>query len=706
MRELELLAPARDADIGIAAIDCGADAVYIAGPRFGARQAAGNSIEDIAGLCRYAHRYGAKIFVTLNTIIYDNELDDAARLLAGIREAGADAVIVQDMAVVELLRKMFQARCQNGLCPEAEAAGPREGSGMPVLHASTQCAIRTVERAKELEALGFSRIVLEREMSLRQIREIASAVNCEIEFFVHGALCVCYSGQCYLSEKIAGRSANRGACIQACRSRYDLADGDGKVLVRDKALLSMKDYSLISRLEELADAGVMSFKIEGRLKNISYARNTVRAYSIALDRIVEKSGGKYRRASFGRVAGGFTPDLDKTFNRGYTELFLDGKRGRWAAMDAAKSMGERLGTVTGLNRDKTAFVIRPDSGKAISLNNGDGLSFVGKNGDVEGVRADICKGMSVRCKSTPALFEGAAIFRNFDMAFERELDSKVCIRRILADISVSFGIRPAEDIPEPGKYDIQCATDIKNIPERILEVTATSEDGRTVRKTYSGIWNDMAANIGRMESMIRSQLSKSSGIYSFTVKDIVHDGSLPLLSASVLNSIRNDIAAMLDSRPVIPSEAPKASGTVILSAAQKASGTVILSVAKNLPCDTPETATSLHTLPSGKEADYKANISNHLAEKLYTDTGYKVTEPAYELTHRPGAELMRTKYCIRYELGLCPKFLKRPANGNGRTAASDNTKRSSTDAAPLYLLNNGRRFTVLFDCRSCEMVIK
>ena len=304
MRELELLAPARDADIGIAAIDCGADAVYIAGPRFGARQAAGNSIEDIAGLCRYAHRFGARIFVTLNTIIYDNELDDAASLIEEIGKAGADAVIVQDMAVVEMLRRMSPARCQNGLCPEAEAAGPLEGSGMPVLHASTQCAIRTVERAKELEALGFSRIVLEREMSLRQIREIASAVSCEIEFFVHGALCVCYSGQCYLSEKIAGRSANRGACIQACRSRYDLAGPDGRTIVKNKALLSLKDYNLISRMEDLADAGVMSFKIEGRLKNISYVRNTVRAYSLALDRIVGKSGGKYRRASFGRDSGG------------------------------------------------------------------------------------------------------------------------------------------------------------------------------------------------------------------------------------------------------------------------------------------------------------------------------------------------------------------------------------------------------------------
>ena len=696
MRELELLAPARNADIGIAAIDCGADAVYIAGPRFGARQAAGNSIEDIAGLCRYAHRFGARIFVTLNTIIYDNELDDAASLIEEIGKAGADAVIVQDMAIVRMMH-----RKAGGNVP----SGPYQGSGLPVLHASTQCAIRTVERAKELEALGFGRIVLEREMSLRQIREIASAVSCEIEFFVHGALCVCYSGQCYLSEKIAGRSANRGACIQACRSRYDLAGPDGRTIVKNKALLSLKDYNLISRMEDLADAGVMSFKIEGRLKNISYVRNTVRAYSLALDRIVGKSGGKYRRASFGRVSGGFTPDLGKTFNRGYTELFLDGKRGKWASLDSAKSMGEELGTVTGLNREKTSFAIRPAGSRRIILNNGDGLSFVGKDGNVEGVRADVCNGMTVRCKSAPALFEGAAIFRNLDMAFERELDSKACIRRIPADITVSFGISPTADIPGPGNPDIPCASGHGNIPEPVLEVTATSEDGRTVRKTYSGIWNDMAANIGRMESMIRSQLSKSSGIYLCTVKDIVHDGSLPLLSASVLNSIRSDIAALLDSRPVIPDNRGDDRYFTPPDGSVQYDSPVILSEAKDLPRNSPE---PLHPVPSGKttELDYRANISNHLAEKLYTDAGCRVTEPAYELTHRDGAELMRSKYCIRYELGLCPKFRHRTGQADERTSASDKEKRNGTDAAPLYLLNNGQRFTVLFDCRSCEMVIK
>ena len=325
MRQLELLAPARDLQIGIAAIDCGADAVYIAGPQFGARQAAGNEISDIRKLCDYAHRFGAKIFITLNTILYDSELEAAYRFMLDVQEAGADAIIVQDMAII--------AMAQNGI------GNIKEDIRIP-LHASTQCAIRTPEQAKFLEDLGFSRIILERQLSLDQIREIRNTVSCEMEFFVHGAICVCYSGQCYLSEKIAGRSANRGACIQACRSRYDLVDASGKLLVRDKALLSLKDYNLRGRLRELAEAGICSFKIEGRLKNESYVRNVVRDYSIALDKLIASQPENYERGSFGQVCGGFTPDTSKTFNRGYTELFLDGRRGKWAAMDSAKSMGE------------------------------------------------------------------------------------------------------------------------------------------------------------------------------------------------------------------------------------------------------------------------------------------------------------------------------------------------------------------------------
>ena len=237
MRQLELLAPARDAQIGIAAIDCGADAVYIAGPQFGARQAAGNTIDDIRTLCNYAHRFGARIFVALNTILYDEELEAAYRQMLAVQEAGADALIIQDMAVLKM--------AQEGI------GDFRKDFRIP-LHASTQCAIRTPEQAAFLESAGFSRLILERELSLEQIKAIRSAVSCELEFFVHGALCVCYSGQCYLSEKIAGRSANRGSCIQACRSRYDLVDSEGKVLVKDKALLSLKDYNLRERLEELA----------------------------------------------------------------------------------------------------------------------------------------------------------------------------------------------------------------------------------------------------------------------------------------------------------------------------------------------------------------------------------------------------------------------------------------------------------------------
>ncbi|MCR5003726.1 MAG: U32 family peptidase [Bacteroidales bacterium] len=310
MTQLELLAPARTFDIGIAAISCGADAVYIAGPAFGARKDAGNSVEDVKVLCDFAHRYGARIFVTLNTILFEEELPEAEKMLREIEDAGADGFIVQDLGVLSF------------------------GARVP-LHASTQCAVRTPEKARFMESLGFSRVVMERQTSLDQIRSVRDNIEGEIEYFVHGALCVSYSGQCYMSENIDGRSANRGACMQACRSLYDLVDSDGRVLGRNKAFLSLKDYNLSDRLADLADAGVNSFKIEGRLKNISYVRNVVRAYSEALDKVVAANPDKYCRASFGRVSGGFVPSLDKTFNRGYTSLFIDGQRHRgWSSMDA------------------------------------------------------------------------------------------------------------------------------------------------------------------------------------------------------------------------------------------------------------------------------------------------------------------------------------------------------------------------------------
>ena len=361
MTPLELLAPARNADIGIAAIDSGADAVYIAGPFFGARKDAGNSVEEIARLCGYAHRFGARIFVTVNISVSDEELPELHRQMLLEQAVGVDAFIIRDERI----------------CGWDDITVP--------LHASTQCAIRTVEDARRYEAMGCSRLVLERELPLETVKAIRKAVSCELEVFVHGALCVCYSGECSLSAYLDGRSADRGECIQACRSLYDLTDSEGMVLVRNKALLSLKDFNLKARLEDLADAGVSSFKVEGRLKNASYVKNVVRDYSLALDALVAKYPDRYCRASWGEVGGGFAPDTAKTFNRGYTELYLDGKRGKWSSMDAPKSMGEAVGTVRRIRRTPgrgMQFTVQPLR-RDLRLLNGDGFAIATADGALE-----------------------------------------------------------------------------------------------------------------------------------------------------------------------------------------------------------------------------------------------------------------------------------------------------------------------------------
>ena len=615
---LELLAPARDAKIGIAAIDCGADAVYIAGPQFGARQAAGNTIEDIRQLCCHAHRFGARIFVALNTILYDDELEAAYRQMLAVQEAGADALIIQDMAVLEKARKGIDNLHEDFRIP---------------LHASTQCAIRTPEHAAFLESLGFSRLILERELSLEQIRSIRAAVSCELEFFVHGALCVCYSGQCYLSEKIAGRSANRGACIQACRSRYDLVDSSGKVLVRDKALLSLKDYNLRRRIAELAEAGITSFKIEGRLKNESYVKNVVRDYSIALDEIVSRNPDRFARASFGTVSCGFTPDPYKTFNRGYTELFLDGKRGRWAAMDAAKSMGEEIGTVRSAGRDG---IIVDLCHKDIVLGNGDGFSFVARDGSVTGFRGDVCNGNSIRCRAVDGIFSGARLFRNINAAFEKELDRQPCIREIPVDVKL-------ESFVEDGIW--------------IVKALAETADGRKTAVSIEA-GDQTASNRDRMAEMFRSQIGKTAGHYHFTLTGLPAEGSLPFMSASSLNGIRRTLAEKLDTIPCIKKE-------------------ILRKDIEVLQCEKI----------LSKDLSYKYNVSNRLSGSVYRVAGAEMIEPAYELEHQKAAELMRTRYCIRFELGICPKHHK------------------IKDSGPLFLLNNGQRFALHFDCRNCEMTI-
>lgn len=689
MKFLELLAPARNADIGIAAIDCGADAVYIAGPAFGARQAAGNSMEDIRRLTEYAHRFGAHIFLTLNTILFDNELAEAERLLAEAKDAGVDAIIAQDLAVWEL-------------------------TDLPV-HASTQCAIRTPEKARLYEGIGASRLVLEREMSLDQIRAIRSSVNCELEFFVHGALCVCYSGQCYMSERIAGRSANRGECIQACRSLYDLVDGSGNVLVRNKALLSLKDYNLKDRLKDLAEAGICSFKIEGRLKNISYVRNVVRAYSLALDELVAANPGKYRRVSFGRSEGGFTPDLAKTFNRGYTQLFLDGKRsGNWSSMDAPKSIGEEVGTVVSIAPMRQNF----SNGKRPSeenititlrmknpgdrLQNGDGFSFLSKGRwEIVGFRGDVCQGNRITCRNVTGLYPGAKLYRNLSNAFEKELESNLPVRTIPVSVDISAIVVPVTST-SPGTEENRSPSLPKRLsePTYSLKINAASQDGRSV-KLEREAGHNAAENPERMRGMFATQISKATGIYSFTLRSLeveTPDGSLPFLPTSALNTIRRDLAAALEEMPcrAIP---------LLVNQASSRDGNAEYPVLE--PDVLSQVQDIQETTSNGPHLSYKANIANHIARKIYMSLGASRTDDAFEISHRPDAELMRTKYCIRYELGLCPVHQAGRQHGRANhTSGMVNPPIPSSRKTNLYLTNNGKRYHLAFDCANCEMVVR
>ena len=582
MRYIELLAPARNIEIGIAAIDCGADAVYIGGPDFGARKDAGNSIEDIGKLCAYANRFGARVFVTFNTLLRPDELAQAKAQMLAAQEAGADAFIVRDPAIF----------------------GWKEIS-IP-LHASTQCAIRTAERARLYESLGCARIVLERELPLSAVREIAASTDCEIEFFVHGALCVCYSGECRMSERINGRSADRGECIQACRSLYDLVDGDGNVLLRNKAVLSLKDLNLKDRLGDLADAGVVSFKIEGRLKNASYVKTVVREYDMALDALVGSRPDLYARASFGRIRCGFRPDSAKAFNRGFTELYLDGKRGGWSSMDAPKSMGEAVGQVKSIRRQQAQMRIELKTPKnGLDLHNGDGFAFVTADG-ITGFRGDICEGRSITARNVPDLREGMTLYRNINAAYEKQLESGSCHR----EIPVSLKLRIH------GKY--------------VIETEARSQDGRVSRSTFNADL-DTADNGGRIRAMLHEQLSKHAGIYAFSLDSLEVEtagGKLPLLSVSTINSIRRMLADDLDSIPT---------GKIPLAHGRRDE-------------DAPE------TIP--------------LLER-----------------HGEDEPLMRSRYCVRHELGLCPRL-------QGAKAPDR-----------LFLLNNGRRFALNFDCAACEMTV-
>ena len=555
----------------------GADAVYIGAPAFGARAAATNSVESIRSLAQLAHRYRASVYVTMNTILYDNELDEASRLVKQLYGAGVDALIVQDMAYLGL-----------DLPPIA-------------LHASTQCDIRTPDKAAWLAEAGFSQLVLPREYSLAEIKAVADTVDVPVEVFVHGALCVSYSGDCQAGFAAMGRSANRGVCPQMCRLPYELVDADGNAVAPPKHYLSLRDLNRVNYLEALAEAGAASFKIEGRLKDARYVANVTAAYSRALDRIVERSGGKYRRSSAGTSTYGFTPDLDRTFNRGYTSYFLKGTPGKMASTDTPKWAGIPVGTISGeLDKRRRSFRARLSA----QLSNGDGLGFFNAAGTFVGFRLNRVEGNELWPASAPeGLTTGTTLYRNNDKAFFDLLErpDAGCYRKIRVD----FTLRPVDN-------------------ERIA-ISADDERGCSVCLVADSVY---AAAKTPQEAHRRNIMAKL-GDTDYTLGNVDDRLSERFIPASALTAARRDVLALLD----------KAAADTYAYDRRKA-------------CTLADDA-----FAGAKALDYHDNVANRLARRFYTGHGASIAEMAIETAPKKEDELvvMTTKYCLRRELGACLK---------------------------------------------------
>ena len=569
IQTLELLAPAKNLECGIAAIDHGADAVYIGADHFGARAAAGNSTDDIARLCSYAHQFGARVYVTVNTIVYDNEIDSVRRLLKRIGEAGADAILVQDMALVSMLSDI-------GL----------------EMHASTQTDNRTADKVEWLRGLGFKRVVLARELSVDEIAEIhAKHPDVELEVFVHGALCVSYSGQCYASQYCFQRSANRGECAQFCRLKFDLVDAEGKVIEHDRHLLSLKDMCQIDNLERLAEAGAVSFKIEGRLKDVAYVKNVTAAYSRRLDEIVAAHPDKYRRASFGRVDYGFDPDLRKTFNRGYTTYFADGRQPDIFSPDTPKALGEYVGKVKEVKRQCLTV-----SGVA-SFANGDGLCFINADRQLEGFRVNRAEGNHLYPSSMPRnLRQGVALYRNNDQQFERLLSRPSAVRRLSLTMSLS-------------------AT------ESGFALDVATEDGRKARVEAKA--EHTVAQKPQHENIVR-QLSKlGTTIYDCTNITIPDDFPW-FVPSSLLAQMRRDACAEVSEHSL---------------------------TSKNPSPQTVHPSPLTYKNPS--RPPYLLNASNTLAVEFYRQLGVEASAFETQKKHGEGEKLMQCRFCLRHALGYC-----------------------------------------------------
>ena len=646
MTSLELLAPAKNLACGIAAIDHGADAVYIGASRFGARSAAGNSLDDIRQLCEYAHPFGVKVYVTVNTILYDDELDATRQLLQDLQTIGVDAILVQDMAILELSASILPL-----------SRGSQRGSDHPFprLHASTQTDNRTPEKVRWLRSLGFSRVVLARELSVEEIVEIHREVpDVELEVFVHGALCVSYSGLCYASQYCFGRSANRGECAQFCRMKFSLVDGEGREVEHDRYLLSLKDMNQSDHLLELIEAGATSFKIEGRLKDVSYVKNVTAAYSQRLNDIISRYPDKYRRSSLGECRYTFTPDLRKTFNRGYTTYFLHGRQPNIASFDTPKAVGEYVGTVKELSGD--SFTV---SGIA-SFANGDGLCFINADRQLEGFRANRVQGNRIWPYRMPqGLRPGVRLYRNSDQEQERILSKPSAERRI----PIRFALRAVDDgftlsasilplsscVPLVASDQRSSGGSQRGSDQPLL---SDSEHMGTVPLIHISA-NHIPAQKPPHDNIIR-QLSKlGDTIYTCSSVDIPADFNY-FIPNSVLSDMRRSLVELMDNGQWIKDK----SKSIVSS--------------DNYPL-------SIVHYPF----DYLYNISNRLSQQFY---GAKDLS-AYELKGGDGP-IMQCRHCIRYALGYCVK------HGGQRPTWHE----------PLSLvLGDGRRFRLEFDCKHCQM---
>lgn len=631
LRKIELLAPAKNLECGIAAIDHGADAVYIGAAQFGARQTAGNSTDDIAELTRYAHQFGAAVYVTVNTIVYEKELAALEHLLKQLVEMGVDAILVQDMAVLEIYKKL-------------KAEYVARGYRMPALHASTQTDNRSADKVKWLKENGFERVVLARELSLEEITDIHKAhPDVELEAFVHGALCVSYSGACYASQYFFNRSANRGECAQFCRMAFDLKDSDGETLIEDSYLLSLKDMCQLDRLGDLLEAGVCSLKIEGRLKDANYVKNVVATYSEALNAYIAKHTGKYCRSSYGRCTYTFTPALEKTFNRGFTHYFFNGRQKDISSFNTPKAMGEYVGYVKEIRRG--SFNV---AGTAMFAN-GDGLCFFNRQKKLEGFRVNRVENNRLYPLTMPKNLEpGMALYRNNDIEFERAMQGKTATRKL----QVRF---------------------VVDVVDGKLTFTATDECGRSANVVLNE--TPEKAQKSQHDNIVKQLEKLGNTVWTANEISINNSADEFFIPSSRLAAVRRELLEALENTPVANHTDKQA---------------------------VDETATNSVNANNTVYADTIniANVANTTAQNYYAAHGVKNAPTAFELnsdykagsTTAPSAvpPLMTCRYCLRYALGYCVK------NGGKRPTWHE----------PLHLeAKNGIRVRLAFNCAKCQMEV-